>query len=80
MYRGQQHKALTGNYFFGDYCQGSIRGLQQDTGNWVEKEILPTGFKILGFGEDESGELYLAAVDPNATSSTGRVLKIVATP
>ena len=80
VYHGSDYPSMQGIYIFGDYCQKSIRGLQLDAGNWVEQELLPTGLNILGFGEDEGGELYLAAVDPNASGNTGRVLKIMASP
>ena len=80
VYRGIAYPSMQGIYFFGDYCQGDIRGLQQETGSWVEQNLLPTGFNILGFGEDQAGELYVAVVDPAASGNTGRVLKIMAGP
>ena len=80
VYRGTTYPSMQGIYFFADYCQGDIRGLQKETGSWVEQNLLPTGLRIQGFGEDQEGELYIAAVDPNASGNTGRVLKIMAGP
>jgi hypothetical protein len=80
VYRGSDFPSMQGIYFFGDYCQGIIRGLQQETGNWVEQNLLPTGLNILGFGEDEQGGLYLAAVDPTASGNSGRIYQIIASP
>jgi glucose/arabinose dehydrogenase len=80
VYRGSIYSSMQGIYFFGDYCQGIVKGLQQETGTWVEQDLLPTGMRLLGFGEDEQGELYIAAVDPTGSVPTGRVLKIDASP
>lgn len=60
VYRGQANPGMQGIYFFGDYCNGIIRGLQQDAGEWLQQELSDTPFQISSFGEDESGELYLA--------------------
>jgi hypothetical protein len=35
---------------------------------------------FLGFGEDEQGELYIAAIDPSGSLPNGRVLKINSSP
>ncbi len=80
VYRGSAHSSMQGIYFFGDYCQGIIMGLQQETGSWVQQNLLPTGLSLLGFGEDELGELYIAATDSSASAPTGRILKISTSP
>jgi glucose/arabinose dehydrogenase len=80
VYRGLTYGSMQGIYFFGDYCQGIVMGLQQEAGSWVEQDLLPTGMRILGFGEDEQGELYLAVIDPPPNAPTGRILKINASP
>ena len=59
VYRGQEHPALQGIYFFGDYCNGTIWGLQRISGEWTDQALASTSFYISSFGEDESGELYL---------------------
>ncbi|MGH2585412.1 MAG: PQQ-dependent sugar dehydrogenase [Dehalococcoidia bacterium] len=64
VYRGQQFPALTGAYIFGDYCSGRIWSLHQaPDGTWVRTELLDTDLSISSFGEDESGELYVADLD-----------------
>ncbi|MFN8462262.1 MAG: hypothetical protein U0X93_10905 [Anaerolineales bacterium] len=60
VYRGSQSTAMTGIYFYGDYCSGEIWGLlQQSPGVWDSDLITDTSFFISSFGEDEAGELYL---------------------
>jgi glucose/arabinose dehydrogenase len=60
VYQGQAYDGLQGIYFFADYCNGTIRGLQQESGSWTDEPLFSTGFSISSFGEDESGEIYLA--------------------
>ena len=60
IYRGQQFPALTGNYFFGDYCSGEIWALTPaDNDSWSIQLLLDTDFNIASFGEDVNGELYV---------------------
>jgi glucose/arabinose dehydrogenase len=59
VYHGQDFPALQGIYFFGDYCNGTIWGLQQVSGSWENEALGSTGLWISSFGEDEEGELYL---------------------
>jgi glucose/arabinose dehydrogenase len=59
VYRGQDFPALQGIYFFGDYCNGTIWGLQQVSGSWENEALASSGLWISSFGEDEDGELYL---------------------
>jgi hypothetical protein len=51
---------MYGFYFMGDSSTGEIRGLQRNGTNWVIEPLLSTTAAIGSFGEDESGELYLA--------------------
>jgi glucose/arabinose dehydrogenase len=60
VYRGEDGTGLTGIYFFGDFCSGRIRGLRPDGASWESTVLLDSGLLISTFGEDESGELYLA--------------------
>lgn len=63
VYRGQDYPSLQGIYFYGDYGSGRIRGLQHQGSSWDIKEdkiLLDTAYRISTFGEDQSGELYLA--------------------
>jgi glucose/arabinose dehydrogenase len=71
VYRGSQYTALTGNYFFADYCSGIVWSLfRQVDGIWVQTLVLRSGRTLSSFGEDVNGELYL--LDHNQ----GEVLQI----
>jgi glucose/arabinose dehydrogenase len=60
VYRGVQFPALSGIYFYGDYCSGIIWGLRHESdGTWSKAELLSSGFTISSFGQDEVGEVYL---------------------
>ncbi len=59
-YRGAQYPQWNGVYFYGDYCSGLIRAAVQSGANWTESGTRDTDFRISTFGEDESGELYVA--------------------
>ena len=60
MYRGDEIPALEGVYIFGDFCSGSIWGLQRDGDTWKQALLTSTSFMISAFGEDEQGEIYIA--------------------
>ena len=47
-----------------------------DGGGWTATPMLATGFAVSSFGEDESGELYIA---DHASGGAGRVLRVVDT-
>jgi glucose/arabinose dehydrogenase len=76
VYRGPAYPSLQGIYFYGDYVSGRIWGLQNEISGggrvWESKELLSTSHKISTFGEDQSGELYLADY------SGGRIYQISA--
>ncbi len=62
VYRGKAIPKLVGTYLFADYCSGTIWGLtahktKPDT--FRMKRLLETELSISGFGEDESGEVYV---------------------
>jgi glucose/arabinose dehydrogenase len=59
VYRGQQYPALTGQYFFGDYCTGYIWSLHREGDQWVMTKRLESGASISSFGEDVNGEVYV---------------------
>ncbi|XP_077995601.1 HHIP-like protein 2 isoform X2 [Glandiceps talaboti] len=93
VYRGCQSPNLNGHYIFGDFHNGKLFKLieDKDTMAWSSLEICmgddtvcnngltgsyPT--KILSFGEDESGEVYLLSTDYESnTHYGGKVFKIV---
>jgi glucose/arabinose dehydrogenase len=59
-YRGQLYPQLDGIYFYSDLCSGTIWGAIQDNGKWVSQDLLDSGLTVTTFGEDESGEIYVA--------------------
>lgn len=60
-YRGNRNSGLAGVFFYGDFCTGRIWGAtENDAGDWTTTELLDTDLSITAFGEDESGEIYLA--------------------
>ncbi len=60
VYHGAQFPALTGTYFYADYCSGLIWGLRrQANGDWSQAQLLSSGHTISSFGQDEAGEVYL---------------------
>jgi len=62
VYRGQDSPSLDGIYFVSDSCSGLVWGLTRDAaGTWVFQQLLDTALLSIGAGEDEAGELYLAA-------------------
>ena len=66
VYRGSAAPGLAGTYVFGDFCSGTIWGLQP--GTWTRTTLASTGFFISSFGEDEAGGLYV--VDLNGAVYT----------
>jgi glucose/arabinose dehydrogenase len=63
VYRGSAVAALSGQYVFGDYCLGTIWGMSNVAGVNSAAVLLETELNINSFGEDEAGELYVAAMD-----------------
>lgn len=60
VYRGGSLPAFEGVYLFGDFCTGTIWGLIPTAGgSWEARELFRTNYKIVAFGEDEAGEVYL---------------------
>jgi glucose/arabinose dehydrogenase len=71
VYRGAQYPALTGLYFFGDYCTGYIWSLQRVGDQWEMTKRLESGVLISSFGEDVNGEVYVV-------DHSGAVYQVVA--
>jgi glucose/arabinose dehydrogenase len=74
VYRGAAIPALDGAYFFADYCIGFVSSFRYVDGTMTDyhpwaAEIGDVG-RILSFGEDAAGELYIL-------SANGGVYKIV---
>lgn len=57
--RGSAIPNLTGRYVFGDFGSGRIWALRSNgQGGFQRDELLDTGYNIVAFAEDQSGELY----------------------
>jgi glucose/arabinose dehydrogenase len=75
VYRGQDVPALSGLYFYADYCEGWVRSFRwngsaaADQREWA---ALKPGGQISSFGEDARGELYVM-------TAGGKVFRLVAT-
>lgn len=68
VYRGKALRELQGHYFFTDYCTAILRSFRYDAGkaadSWDWKAALDPEFtlaKLVTFGEDQDGELYLVS-------------------
>jgi glucose/arabinose dehydrogenase len=61
VYRGVRYPRLRGMYIYGDYCSGKVWAAQRNaSGPATVVELADTDFSISAFGQDSSGELYLA--------------------
>ncbi len=65
VYRGTAMPEWNGVYLYGDYCYGYVWGLISSDGSWQNQRLFDTGFNITSFGQDESGEIYLASDNGN---------------
>ncbi len=60
VYRGASIPWLNGAYVYGDFCSGKVYGLRYAGGGVVEhRQLADTGLRIMSFGQDNDGELYL---------------------
>ena len=60
IYRGVRYPSFQGIYFFGDWCSGRLWGLQQTNNAWQSALLFDTTLSIIGFSEDESGQLWVS--------------------
>ena len=73
-YRGLNVPELEGLYLYGDFITGRIWAAGPNgQGGWTVEEVLASDYNISTFGEDESGEIYLADYD----AVFGTVFRIV---
>jgi glucose/arabinose dehydrogenase len=73
VYRGRLQPRLYGAYLYGDYCSGHLwAGWRTGDGAWHSQMLADTSARISSFGEDESGELFLASL------SDGTIYRLVA--
>jgi len=71
VFRGAPASPFYGYYFFADYCSDRIWTLHNVSGNWVKEDFgqFP-GNNFCTFGEDASGQLYVAGL------TTGKIFRI----
>jgi glucose/arabinose dehydrogenase len=60
VYRGTRMPELQGIYFFGDFCNGQTWSAFRNGQTWTVNTFIDTPYFISSFGEDVSGELYVA--------------------
>ncbi len=60
VYRGTKYSALTGKYFYGDFCTGELFWAQKGSIKWQSTLVIDSPYRITTFGEDSQGEIYLA--------------------
>jgi glucose/arabinose dehydrogenase len=60
VYRGSAFPSLQGVYLFGDLCSGRIWGIRKNGAAWDNALLATTTLTITTFGEDESGNAYVA--------------------
>ena len=63
VYRGSAVPALSGTYFYADYCAGFVRSFRYQNGQPTEQTewplLSPPGSFVTSFGEDAAGEIYV---------------------
>lgn len=61
VYRGSALPELQGRYLYGDYCGGWVRSFRYDAGQAIDHRSYDLGDlgRILSFGRDAAGELYI---------------------
>jgi uncharacterized repeat protein (TIGR01451 family) len=60
VYRGLSYPSFQGLYFFGDWCSGRLWGMQRINGVWQSAILYDSTLSIIGFSEDESGQLWVS--------------------
>jgi putative heme-binding domain-containing protein len=76
VYRGDRLAELRGAYVYGDFQTGTLWGLRFDGQAVTRHEVLAeTPLRLVAFGEDRSGELYLLDYE-----QTNRIYRLVPNP
>jgi glucose/arabinose dehydrogenase len=60
VYRGPTLPEWQGIYLYSDYCSGLVWGMLPANGQEQSQVLFQTGFSVVTFGQDESGEVYLS--------------------
>lgn len=79
VYRGLEIPALRGYYFFNDWCSGeSWFATETAPGVWTKTawDDVPT-FNVVGYGESEDGEIYVASGEEILTFSSASSVPMV---
>ncbi|MDP9021116.1 MAG: cell wall-binding repeat-containing protein [Actinomycetota bacterium] len=64
VYRGSAIPELRGQYLYGDYCAGWIRGFHERHGSVTdERHWMDTTARVTSFGRDNAGEAYVTLTD-----------------
>jgi glucose/arabinose dehydrogenase len=72
VFRGNESSPFYGHYFFADYCSDKIWTLHNVSGEWIPEEFGQfSGNNFSTFGEDVSGQLYVAGL------SSGSIFRVV---
>lgn len=74
VYRGGRFPSLDGNYFFSDFCQGTLWALRHNGDIWVRRVVANLGAPVSALGVGVDGELYIVNYD------AGEVWQITAAP
>ena len=78
LYRGRKVPELNGVYLYGDFCTGQIWGATENKeARWRSFEIMDTPLNISSFGEDESGEIYIAHYGRVLARGGGLIYRII---
>ncbi|RZJ29771.1 MAG: T9SS type A sorting domain-containing protein, partial [Flavobacterium sp.] len=59
VYRGSMYPAMTGKFFFSDYCSGRINTVNTD--GTVTYRTIPNITNVTTYGQDSAGELYIVS-------------------
>lgn len=68
--RGPSTPTFAGTYVFADYCSGTIWSLRAQGAQWAMAVALETDLRIVSFGEDSEGDVYVV-------DHAGAILRIV---
>jgi glucose/arabinose dehydrogenase len=76
VYRGNQFPEMRGHYLFADFVYGLIWSMFYDGSSWqIKSQGTYTGSAFSSFGEDVSGELYLADLN-NFSDGSGVIYQL----
>lgn len=81
VYRGTRFPSWQGKYVYADWT-GPFFVLSESNGKWIRSDLSvenkPDELRVLSFGEDHKGELYvLTSLDIRPLSKTGAVYRLV---